>query len=743
MDQRTGWIQPEQKGHANSLWMQVWETSQANSSTNMHRNFNQHSVNTAAMSCGFYKNVSGVSLDKCTNGDNAPAGGERRLRRQASLSLSSSSQDSEADNSPVDSLRIDNLNIENEEGKYQLIGEQTYNVHNHRYHRLLLQSTPQQRRRQHSVHTPSAINNQHHAHSFRRKNSNPTTTTELCNLFSNTNIGNNPCSWTLWKTRRYSPGVNGLHEEIVDFFNFMSPRPEEEAMRREVVTRIETVIKNLWPTARVEIFGSFSTGLYLPTSDIDLVVFGEWVNPPVHLHQLEQALRKQNVAEPYSIKVLDKATVPIIKLTDQKTEVKVDISFNVETGVRAARLIKEYLKSYTALPYLIFVLKQFLLQRDLNEVFTGGISSYSLILMAISFLQLHPRIDTRRANLNLGILLIEFLELYGRDFNYLRTGIRVKNGGAYLAKDDMVKSMTNGNRPSMLCIEDPLQPGNDVGRSSYGVLQVKQVFDYAYMVLSHAVSPLARSYPNKETDSMMGRIIKVSQEVLRYREWISRKWGAKHDGNLENSGPMETDLSRLVLSMEEQRDCPSPLSIESPSPSPVSLPSPCSSSACSLSSLSGSDIESESTPSGALPLQAHPLSRACLPPGLPFLDARPPPAAVMPVRPQVRITLPGNVPVHTLPDRQFYPEGSGYMNNGQRFPRPVPSPVLDTASPHPHRNADSLQGHQYHRTSQHSPAIGPPLFNYSHNYNHSYTPQNQRSGPRHRRRVSVPGTLSW
>ncbi len=36
--------------------------------------------------------------------------------------------------------------------------------------------------------------------------------------------------------------------------------------------------------------------------------------------------------------------VPIIKLTDQETEVKVDISFNVETGVKAARFIKEYMK---------------------------------------------------------------------------------------------------------------------------------------------------------------------------------------------------------------------------------------------------------------------------------------------------------------------------------------------------------------------------------------------------------------
>lgn len=44
-----------------------------------------------------------------------------------------------------------------------------------------------------------------------------------------------------------------LHEEIIDFYNFMSPCPEEAAMRREVVKRIETVVKDLWPTADVGI----------------------------------------------------------------------------------------------------------------------------------------------------------------------------------------------------------------------------------------------------------------------------------------------------------------------------------------------------------------------------------------------------------------------------------------------------------------------------------------------------------
>jgi len=38
------------------------------------------------------------------------------------------------------------------------------------------------------------------------------------------------------------------------------------------------------------------------------------------------------------------AQVPIIKLTDHETKVKVDISFNVETAVKAAQFIKSYLK---------------------------------------------------------------------------------------------------------------------------------------------------------------------------------------------------------------------------------------------------------------------------------------------------------------------------------------------------------------------------------------------------------------
>ncbi|KPP71866.1 DNA polymerase sigma-like, partial [Scleropages formosus] len=513
---------------------------------------------------------------------------------------------------------------------------------------------------------------------------------------------------TPWRSGQYSAGVDGLHEEIVDFYNFMTARPEEAAMRKEVVNRIETVIKELWPSADVQIFGSFSTGLYLPTSDIDLVVFGKWERTP--LQQLEQALRKHNVAEPHSIKVLDKATVPIIKLTDQETEVKVDISFNMETGVKAAQLIKDFVKKYTVLPYLIFVLKQFLLQRDLNEVFTGGISSYSLILMAVNFLQLHPRIDARDPNINLGILLIEFFELYGRNFNYFKTGIRIKDGGAYVPKEEILKTMTNGYRPSMLCIEDPLLPGNDVGRSSYGAMQVKQVFDYAYIVLSHAVSPLAHSYPNKDIDSTLGRIIKVTQEVIDYREWIIKKWGGRQNTELETCVPLlkeseHVDPSSLSGPLQQQRDSTSPHSSESP----LSVPSPqqhsSASSASSVSSLSGSDIDSDSTPctvANTVPYQVQTLTLASMAPPLHLSDSKPNFTGTLATssRSQTRMPMPGNVGVHSLPGRQVCIEGAA-MNAVLHMPPPAAPSASPSPLPSPHLHHKS--GPKYSVKGLHNP----------------------------------------
>uniref|UniRef100_A0A1A8FTQ2 Terminal nucleotidyltransferase 4A n=1 Tax=Nothobranchius korthausae TaxID=1143690 RepID=A0A1A8FTQ2_9TELE len=804
MDPRVAWIQPEQKGPANALWMHVWETSQgirALSAQQQLHNQNHNRCVGSYAALDVLKNVaSAVASSFCSSNGNVTGSlskgsghhgsitigaphsggstsgkgfnslttaniadpGEPKILLPTSGSCSSSSSQKSGTDSPSCSLErtmggnvTGNFNKNVGNVLLGLRDSTDSNVHLHHQQQPNPDEHPAlnlEQTHHHPVPPSEPVNQTHDHHPGRRKSDNKASTYGINYLLSNCTNDNCGNTWTPWKTRKYNTGLFGLHEEVVDFYNFMSPRPEEAAMRKEVVTRIKRIIEELWPNAEVQIFGSFSTGLYLPTSDIDLVVFGKWDRPP--LQELEQAFLKHNVAEPLSIKVLDKATVPIIKLTDRETEVKVDICFNVESGVKAASFIKEYLKKYPVLPYLIFVLKQFLLQRDLNEVFTGGISSYSLILMVISFLQLHPRIDARNPNQNLGVLLIEFFELYGRQFNYLKTGIRIRNGGSYVSKEEMMKALTNGNRPSMLCIEDPLDPGNDVGRGSYGAMQVKQVFDYAYTVLSHAVTPLASSYPNKDSESTLGRIIRLTQEVIDYREWIIKKWGCKDLPQADSrvlsrkepvSEPETYEQCSGVLGPEEQqRDSVSPHSADSP----MSISSPQQhSSASSVSSLSGSDNDSDSAlPPCPLPPPTMPAYPSfpplglALAPGLNMGTGKHSMGAhhlLLPPGSQAHVSLPGGLTLHSLPGRQVC------MDTGLppffHLPPPAhaPAPSSPQPPPSPHSSHTHKNGTKFNVKSIHTPPLvsGAVLANRGHaQYNRTYT--------RRRKRESLPVNMN-
>jgi len=223
----------------------------------------------------------------------------------------------------------------------------------------------------------------------------------------------------------------------------------------------------------------------------------------------------QSVARRDSLKCLERAAVPIIKLTDDATGIQVDISFNMANGLRAAELIKHFKKRYPALPKLIYVLKQFLYQRDLNEVYSGGLSSYALILMVVSFLQQHIREDARSSKANLGVLLVEFFELYGLQFNYTSTAIRITDDGAYLRKEQA--PCYQGGGYGTLCIEDPYDANNDVGKSSYGFPNCKKTFEHAYFHLLKFIEPLS---PQCNL-SLLSQVIRVKEDLLNWRAHLA------------------------------------------------------------------------------------------------------------------------------------------------------------------------------------------------------------------------------
>lgn len=146
---------------------------------------------------------------------------------------------------------------------------------------------------------------------------------------------------TLWSdsVRTYESGIAGLHAGIEDFCVSMSPTPAEKRTRQDPEIRISKVIKEKFPEATADYFRSFRTGLFFPTSDINMVVFGKW-EASSHLRELLTPLIASDICTSGESKVLDKTSVSITNMTHHRTDVEVNISFNTTNAVNNARLIE-------------------------------------------------------------------------------------------------------------------------------------------------------------------------------------------------------------------------------------------------------------------------------------------------------------------------------------------------------------------------------------------------------------------
>jgi len=103
---------------------------------------------------------------------------------------------------------------------------------------------------------------------------------------------------------------------------------------------------------------------------------------------------------------------------------------------------------------------------------------------------------------NLGFLLVEFLDLFGRRFDYQTMGISVTNGGShFLLKDSCYKFV-----PAPLVIVDPLNPTNNIGYNAFGMPRIRRAFADAHNII---MSPFHSGYTPA---NILSRIILLDQE---------------------------------------------------------------------------------------------------------------------------------------------------------------------------------------------------------------------------------------
>ena len=273
-----------------------------------------------------------------------------------------------------------------------------------------------------------------------------------------------------------------------------------------VVDRVRAIVGMLWPMssraaphgAWVEMYGSLATGLDTPSSDVDLVVRGValelcWGHLATAHEQLAAALTMEGWDE---VKVIGKTTVPVIKVVSGGGLISVDISFDgpAHRGLHTATYVRYMVTTHAGLHPLTVVLKQLLVERGLNDPYSGGLSSFALVLLIAFVLQRRRVRNGSDVDEDLGAALEEFLRFFGEEFEPATQGISMQRGCFTLpcalpsATDDDGGGISGISAPARdpLTIEDPTNSTNNVGRTCFGVALLRSTLSDARSFLGAA-----------------------------------------------------------------------------------------------------------------------------------------------------------------------------------------------------------------------------------------------------------------
>ncbi|KAI0870868.1 hypothetical protein GGS24DRAFT_473842 [Hypoxylon argillaceum] len=348
--------------------------------------------------------------------------------------------------------------------------------------------------------------------------------------------GEDPCPWEVEDHSGVLNMGTRLHLEVRDFYEYVRPRDFEERVRQQLVATLETLVHKKWRTANIFPFGSFMSGLYLPTADMDIAICSQDFidgKSPVYdkkkfLFQMKFHLEMFKVPFRGVVEAITKAKVPLLKYTDDYTGLKVDISFEKLDGYKAIDTFRKWKEQYPAMPPLVAIIKHFLLMRGLNEPVSGGIGGFTVICMVVHLLQMMPQVQSRSMkDEHLGELLMEFLNYYGKRFNYEKVAIRMDPPGTLNKAKASTLVYRNLDRLSII---DPNNPENDISGGSQNFYAIRDRFAKAYDSLQETMMQLAREPASASSDRKNKSLLSplFAGNYAHFRD--QRNWLQKLDG---------------------------------------------------------------------------------------------------------------------------------------------------------------------------------------------------------------------
>ena len=322
-----------------------------------------------------------------------------------------------------------------------------------------------------------------------------------------------------------------LSKEIMQFCSRQETTDEIQERKDAIISHLKKRFNRKFNGSKLTAFGSSESGLGLKNGDIDLCLEFKGEKPKKVLTKIARMLREDGMED---VTLIAHAKVPIVKFTDSRTKIPIDISINNSLAIYNTSLLKLYNDCDVRVRPFVLAIKNWALHRGICNAAYGTFSSYAWTLIALQFLQTSnppvlPNIqqgdkrilrevegtiydltmNENPADLiksdnsdNIGDLIIDFFDQFSNNWPWDENVISIRSGKMISRKEKnweedkpkLIDALVDENKLRLgkhsLPVEDPFDHLHDLSRvlRTEGVMDIREEFLRAYRVLNEGGS---------------------------------------------------------------------------------------------------------------------------------------------------------------------------------------------------------------------------------------------------------------
>ena len=325
--------------------------------------------------------------------------------------------------------------------------------------------------------------------------------------------------------------IDKLSKEIMHFCSQQETTDEIQERKEAIISHLKKRFNRKFNGSKLTAFGSSESGLGLKNGDIDLCLEFKGEKPKKVLTKIARMLREDGMED---VTLIAHAKVPIVKFTDSRTKIPIDISINNSLAIYNTSLLKLYNDCDVRVRPFVLAIKNWALHRGICNAAYGTFSSYAWTLIALQFLQTSdppvlPNIqqgDKRILrevegtiydltmnenpadliksdnNDNVGHLIIDFFDQFSNNWPWDENVISIRSGKMISRKEKnweedkpkLIDALVDENKLRLgkhsLPVEDPFDHLHDLSRvlRTEGVMDIREEFLRAYRLLNEGGS---------------------------------------------------------------------------------------------------------------------------------------------------------------------------------------------------------------------------------------------------------------